>query len=261
MEKMSVFITGASSGIGKAYAFKLAQKGYDLILLARNIDKLKGIKNELKKLFNTNTKIISSDLSDINEINKAVKLIKSLDNLYILINNAGFGIPGEFSKIDLSKHLSMLNVHINATVSFSHAALIPMLKNNRGIIINVSSIASFLKRKGAVMYSSTKCFITSFSQSLSLEVKEKGIKVQALCPGYTYTEFHDRDAYKNFNRNSIPSFLWTNKEYVVESSLKALKHNKVIHVPGLKNKLFVILLKSRFFSPIINYVLKKIKHK
>ncbi len=118
-----------------------------------------------------------------------------------------------------------------------------MIKRNKGSIINVSSLASFYPLKGNTIYNATKNYLNMFSRSIQKELKDYNIKVQALCPGFTYTEFHDTDEFKDFNRSSVPKFLWMPAQDVAKRSLKALRKNKVIFIPGIKNRILAGLLK------------------
>ena len=251
MKKGIALITGASSGIGKAFAYRLGRMGYNLILVARREGRLIKMSSEMKKMYNVEVLPLKADLSREVEIKKVEKKIKEMKEIDFLVNNAGFGIPGLFSQVDIEKYINMINVHIIATVRLTHAVLPFMIERNRGIIINVSSMAGFIPRPGSTMYNATKSFLNLFSESLQMELKNTKIKIQSLCPGFTYTEFHDRDDFKNFNRNLLPRFLWMEAEDVVDESLKALKSKKVIFIPGFKNRVFYFFLKRKFLFNII----------
>lgn len=231
-------ITGASSGIGAAYARQLAEKGFDLILLARRKDRLQTLADKLQTDYSIRCEIIPADLSNGDEINKAADYIHHVDDLDILINNAGFATVGYFADIPLEKSLRMFHLHMTASLQLSHAALPGMLKRQRGAIINVSSMGAFMLTPGNVLYDATKSFLATFSENLALEVKDQGIKVQALCPGFTRTEFHEVGDFKNFDRSLIPDSLWMMPDEVVASSLKALEKNKdVVFIPDWKQRL------------------------
>ena len=233
-----VLITGASSGIGAAYARQLAEKGFDLILLARRKERLQSLADKLQSDYSIRCEIIPSDLSNCEEINKVVNYIHHANNLDILINNAGFATIGYFADIPLEKLMRMFHLHMTASLQLSHAALSGMLKRKRGAIINVSSMGAFMLTPGNVLYDATKSFLATFSENLALEVKDQGIKIQALCPGFTRTEFHEVGDFKNFNRSVIPDSLWMMPDEVVASSLKALEKNKdVIFIPDWKQRL------------------------
>ena len=172
-----VFITGASAGIGASYAKAFAENGFDLVLLARRRDRLQALANQLESDDSIRCDIISADLSEKEEIKKVAHHIRQIDNLDILINNAGFATIGYFADIPIEKSMRMFHTHMTATVQFTYAALKGMLKRKRGAIINVSSMGAFILTPGNVLYDATKSFLATFSENLWLEVRDKGIKV------------------------------------------------------------------------------------
>ena len=233
-----VFITGASSGIGASFAKAFAEKGFDLVLLSRREDRLQVLANQLESDDRVHCEIISADLSEKEEIQKVTKHIGQIENLDILINNAGFATIGYFADIPIEKSMRMFHTHMTAMVQFTHAALQVMLKRKRGAIINVSSMGAFMPKPGNVLYVATKSFLATFLESLWLEVRDQGIKVQALCPGFTRTEFHEVGDFKNFDKSAIPDSLWMMPDEVVRLSLKALNNSRsVVFIPGWKNRL------------------------
>ena len=215
-------ITGASAGMGFCFAKQLAQKGFDLILLARRRGRLQEIADKLASDYSIQCEIISADLSDIDSIKKTAALVKQIDNLDILINNAGFATIGCFADVPIEKTMRMFHLHMASCILLTHAGLSGMLKRKRGAIINVSSVAAFSLTPGNVMYDATKAFLNTFSENLMLEVKEAGIRIQALCPGFTRTEFHEVGDFENFDRSVVPDSLWMTPDDVVSLSLKAL---------------------------------------
>ena len=232
------FITGASAGIGLSFAKHLAQYGFDLVLLARRKDRLQAIADELESGNSIRCEIIQADLSEIGDITKAADYISQIDDLDILVNNAGFATLGYFADVHVEKSIRMLNVHITATMQFTHAAIKGMLERKRGAIINVSSMGAFTLTPGNVVYDSTKSFLNTFSENLKLEVQDMGIRIQALCPGLTRTEFHEVGDLKNYDRSAVPDSLWMSPDKVVSLSLKALeKDKKIIFIPGWKKRL------------------------
>jgi short-subunit dehydrogenase len=232
------FITGASSGIGLSFAKQLAQQGFNLILLARRKDRLKTIASELESQNSIRCEIIQADLSEIGDIKKAVDYSRQINDLDVLVNNAGFATLGYFADVPIEKSLGMLNVHLTATIQFTHTAIKGMLKRKRGAIINVSSMGSFLLSPGNVVYDATKSFLNTFSENLKLEMQDMDIRIQALCPGFTRTEFHEVGDLKNYDRKAIPDSMWMSPDKVVSLSLKALgKSKKIIFIPGWKKRL------------------------
>jgi len=236
-------ITGASAGLGASFATQLASRGYDLVLLARRRDRLKILADKLTAEYSVRCEIITADLSDMEAIRKVADYIRQMDHLDMLINNAGFATIGCFADVPLEKSMRMFHVHMTAPVILTHAALPGMLKRERGVVINVSSVAAFTLTSGNVMYDATKAFLSVFSENLLLEMKDAGIKIQALCPGFMHTEFHEVGDFKNFDTNVIPAFVWMSSDEVVSLSLAALERNKKpVFIPGWKNRLSIWLV-------------------
>ena len=242
-KQITALVTGASSGIGEAFARELASRNYDLIIVARRKHRLEELAEELKSSYPISIDAIVADLSAEKDIKQVEEHIKKIKNLDMLVNNAGFGTSGYFYDVSPEKSVNMINVHVLAATRFCRAALPGMIKRNKGSIINVSSLASFYPLKGNTIYNATKNYLNMFSRSIQKELKDYNIKVQALCPGFTYTEFHDTDEFKDFNRSSVPKFLWMPAQDVAKRSLKALRKNKVIFIPGIKNRILAGLLK------------------
>ena len=232
----SALITGASSGIGAEFARQLAQQGFDLILVARRKEKLESLSKSLQEQFSVNVEVLVADLSIISDNQKVISKITKLNNLDILINNAGFGMMKSFLQIERMKHVEMINVHFTSPVILSHTAIPGMAKRKRGIIINTSSMSAISKDSALVMYTTTKSAITIFSELLKVKLKGTGIHIQALCPGYTYSEFHDTDDMIGFQRSWIQPELWMEAKEVVSLSLDAVKSKSVIFIPGALNK-------------------------
>ena len=236
------FITGASAGLGASFAKHLASKGFDLALVARRRDRLQALADKLAAQHAIRCEVMTADLSRIEDIRKTADHIRQTENLDLLINNAGFASLGYFTDIPLEKAMRMFHLHMTAPVALTHAALPGMLKRKRGTVINVASLAAFIFTPGNVMYDSTKAFLAAFSENLMLEVKEAGIKIQCLCPGFTRTEFHEVGDLKNFDRSVIPAALWMSADDVVSLSLDALENSeKPFFIPGWKNRLVVWL--------------------
>jgi hypothetical protein len=231
-------ITGASSGTGAAFAKKLAARGYDLILIARRKNLLESLCNELETKYKIKAEYFIADLSVLEEVISVEEKIKTIDNLEILINNAGFGINNNFHESSIDEQVKMIQVHNVAVIKLTYSALPFMLKQRRGFIINVSSLAAFLISPENNLYCSTKAFINTFTESLHLELAGTGIKVQALCPGFTLTEFHQKLGYE-IDDPIFKKFM--SAEYVVDYSLRDLEENKVISIPGFKYKLIKLV--------------------
>ena len=235
-------ITGASSGIGAAFARRFANDGYDLILIGRRENLLEKLCKELAEEKGINADYMLIDLGNENELQLAEARIKNNPDLEILVNNAGVGGErGAFHKVAIESHVNMVQVHNIATLKLTHAVIPGLLAKGKGAIINVSSLASFLPSL-SVMYSATKVFLNYFSESLDFSLRDKGIKIQALCPGFTITDFHKKMGYGTDHPVYKRKFMTAEK--VVEASLKALKRGKVYCVPGFRNKFLVFLARN-----------------
>jgi len=229
-------ITGASAGIGAEFARQLASQGFGLILIARRKNKLEKLSKELHEEYSVFVEIFVGDLSELDDNHKIISKIKEIDNLDVLINNAGYGINKTFLQTDITQHINMINVHFTSAVMFCHAAIPGMTKRNRGVIINTSSTAAVNKSQMGVMYTSTKTALTVFSELLQEKIKDTNIYIQSLCPGFTYSEFHDTESMRGFQRTWFPKEAWMAAEDVVRLSLEAVKNKEVIFIPGKYNQ-------------------------
>ena len=228
-------ITGASAGIGRSYAEALARRGYNLVLLARSTARLEALGRDLAARHGVSVEAWTADLASDAGREDVAGRIAALPRLDLLVNNAGFATTGRLSRIPLEPQMEMLRLHVLAPMRLSTAALPRMIEHGAGGIINVSSIAGFLYGPGNVNYSATKAFLTSFSLGLDTEVSGAGIRVQALCPGFTHTEIHDEMPHV---KKQIPSWLWMQSDRVAEISLRQLEAGgPVICVPGARNRL------------------------
>jgi len=248
-------ITGASAGLGLCFANKLAEHGFDLVLIARRKERLQTIATKLESEYSVRCEIIPADLARVEDIEKVANRIKQISDLDILINNAGFGTLGNFADVPIEKDMRMIHVHMKAPVQFTRAALQIMRKRKQGVIINVSSIGAFILTPGNALYDATKSFLNTFSENLSLELQGLGIKIQALCPGFMSSEFHEVGDLKNFDKSVIPDSSWMTPESVVSQSLKALERNKkTIFIPGRKKRFLKWLYMN---SSLVRYVFQK----
>ena len=240
----TALITGASSGIGAVFARRLASQGYNLVLVARRETPLRNLSDEVQQSFHVTAQVLPADLSHPADVERVEKRISGITDLEILINNAGFGVPGRFTEIELERNVAMIQVHILATMRLCRTALPGMIARRRGSIINVSSIAAFMGSVRNATYSATKAYLNVFSEALQDELKGSGVRVQALCPGLTHTEFHDHPGYGDY-KTRIPEFLWMKAEDVVAESLAAIERGRVICIPGFKNRLIVAAIRNR----------------
>ena len=234
-------ITGASSGIGETFARKLASRGHDLLLIARRKERLEALCAELSRAHGVVAEAIPADLAVDEDVLRVAGRLKSEARLAMLVNNAGFGVAGRFFKTPVEDQERMHRVHVMATVRLTHAALEGMVARDSGAIVNVASVAAFARSQGNASYCATKSWMTVFSEALYLELKGAGsrVRIQALCPGFTRTEFHDT---MNVDKSKISSSLWMSAESVVDASLRGLERDKLFVIPGLPYKLVTAIL-------------------
>jgi short-subunit dehydrogenase len=235
-------ITGATSGIGRSFALKLAEKGYDLVLTGRRKKELNEVVEDISTKFNVRVETIIGDLTDEFCREKISNRIKSEHSIDLLINNAGFGIDHAFHRIALEDVHSMIMTHDMAAIDFIHAALPGMINLRKGAIINVSSFGLFFPGFTRSLYLATKSFIHYFTKALSMEVYPYGVRVQSLCPGMTYSDFHMRSGSESIKKVSGP-LPFMSPERVVTISLKALEEGSVVCIPGTLNKLMLVIAK------------------
>ena len=227
---MKALITGASSGIGRDMARVLSDKGYDLILVARNQKELEKLKKELK----TNIEIISLDLSSVENCKKLYEQVKE-ENVDILINNAGFGTIGAFRKTYMDKELSMIDLNIKAVHILTKLFINDFVKRDSGYILNVSSASAFQPGPLMATYYSTKCYVYHLTLAIYEELRRmnSNVKVSCLCPGPVNTNFQKR-ANCEFKLNALSS------EYVARYTIDKMFKNKLLIIPGIKIKLLYI---------------------
>ena len=225
---MKALITGASSGLGRDFAFKLAEKGYDLVLVSRDINALESIQSKIK----TNCEVLALDLSEKNNIHKLFS--KYEGQIDLLINNAGFGECNNFSKTDLENDINMINVNIIALHSLTKLFLKDFISRNKGQILNVASLAAFEPGPLMATYYATKSYVYSLTMAIYEELRREksNVKISVLCPGPTDTGFNAR-AHVKFSVKPMTS------DYVTSYALKKLKRNKLLIVPNIKMKLCV----------------------
>jgi uncharacterized protein len=235
MEKWAI-ITGASSGIGKALAFEFARNGYNLFLTARNEKRLRETAAECEEKFGVKSEIFPADLADSAAVESLVEAIsnRSCD---VLVNNAGFGVKGDFAETDLSEELKMLDVQLAAMLKLTKAVLPKMIGRKSGKILNVASVYSFAPVPRQSVYSASKAFILNFSSALNNELKEQNIQVSVVCPGITQTEFRQRAGIADKKDSGMTA------EKVAETAFREMMRGKHIIVPGFQNKIFAFLSK------------------
>jgi len=241
-DKKTALITGATSGIGAEFARHLASEGYDLIITGRRKKEIKKIADDISARYKVSVEVIIAELSDKGDMEKVAKRIGKITNLKFLVNNAGFGVEGAFHETDFFDHERMLLVHNLAVMKLTYAALPSMISSGGGSIINVSSISSRIFMPGFAMYNATKSFLVAFTETLHMELKKNNIKLQALCPGFTRTDFHSKMGYEESALPDRGFIRWMKTSDVVNISLKALNKGKVVCVPGFLNKFLYRLI-------------------
>ncbi|HBY60043.1 MAG TPA: short-chain dehydrogenase [Solibacterales bacterium] len=236
-------ITGASSGLGAEFAKQLAERNYDVWLIARRLDKLEGLAAELSAKHGVRAEAMRADLVDPADLERVAERIAGAESLDLLVNNAGFGTMGRFFDTGLAGQMTMHQLHVLATVRLAHAALPGLVRRRRGGIINVSSVAGFVVMPSNISYCATKAWMNRFTYGMRLELQAAGspVRVQALCPGFTYTEFHDT---LGMSRDPIPKSLWMSAEFVVRESLDGLERGTLYVIPGWRYKLLVAFLRA-----------------
>jgi short-subunit dehydrogenase len=236
--KPIALVTGATAGIGAAFAEHLAQLGHDLVITARDLARLEKSADELRSKHGVEVEIIKADLAT----NEGIKTIElRLENISrpieVLINNAGFGINKSFVVSERQSENDLLDVLVRAPLRFMHAVLPAMKERNSGTIINVASVASWI---AGGSYSAAKSYLTVMSESLHTELRGTNVKVHALCPGFTRTEFHQRGRMK---MSGLPEFLWLDAGAVVATAWRSSQKGKAISVPGSQYKLLTFLMR------------------
>lgn len=236
-QKEWVLVTGASSGIGYELSKLFAEKGYNLVLIARNIEKLNKISHELTLRFNTAIKVIQKDLSLLGSAEEVFHDVENSNiNVDILVNNAGLGATGLFHEIDYKKDMDMINLNITSLTILTKLFSKKMIKRKKGKILNVASTGSYQPGPYIAVYYATKAYVLSFSQAITNELKNYGISVTTLCPGATKTEFSKRAGKKDLQ-------LAMDAKTVAETAYHGLLKNKRLVIPGGNNKAAVVLSK------------------
>jgi uncharacterized protein len=234
-------ITGATAGIGAQYARLLAREGFDLILVARDKQRLSATAKVLSKEFGVKVELLPADLTKPPQLEKVRKrLSDSKKPVDVLVNNAGFGINKSFLDSEIKAEQALLDVLVTAPMRLTHAVLPVMLERNSGVIVNVSSVASWI---AGGSYSAAKSYLTVLTESLHTELRSTKVKISALCPGFTRTEFHQRGGMK---MKGLPNFMWLSAEQVVEKSWRDVNAGKVISIPGWQ---YLILSSISRFGP------------
>jgi short-subunit dehydrogenase len=226
-------VTGASAGIGAAFAAHLAREQYDLVVVARGHERLLALAQRLRERQGVQVEPLAADLGDPAQLRVVEELIAGDEGLELLVNNAGFGTFGRFAEAAVDHEDDEIRVNVVAVMRLTRAALPGMIARGRGAIINVSSMAAFQPAPYNATYGATKAFLNSFTEAIHEELRGTGVRVQALCPGFTRTDFQKR---AGIDVSNIPSFVWMTSDAVVEASLASLRRGDLVCVPGVTNR-------------------------
>jgi hypothetical protein len=226
-------VTGASSGIGRAFALALADRGHDLVVVARDTGRLEVLGQELHDAYGASTEVLPADLSDPTGLGEVeARLTDGARAVDLLVNNAGFGTSGQFAGLPIAREQQEIDVNVLALVRLTHAGLGGMVERGRGGVINVASIAGYQPTPRNAVYGATKAFVMSFSQAVHEELRGTGVKCMVLAPSFTRTEFQVR---AGFDSSEVPDFLWQDAATVVQHALRAYDKGRAVCVPGPLN--------------------------
>jgi uncharacterized protein len=244
MAKRTALITGASAGIGEAFANVFASEGFDVVLIARREDRLHVLAERLRTAYGGRADVIVADLSDPLAPQRIVAELADRGlHVDALVNNAGYGVPGAYLRSPWTTHNAMVQVMVTSVSELTHRLLPPMLERGYGRIINVASLAGLVPAPGGhTLYAATKSFLIKFSEALGHEVRSKGVYVTALCPGFTYSEFHDVTGTRE-QMKQLPSWMWLDAATVARQGYDAVMAGDPIYVNGGINKTIATLVR------------------
>ncbi|TQJ58652.1 hypothetical protein FBY30_0887 [Arthrobacter sp. SLBN-83] len=229
--RTTALVTGASAGLGHEFAKQLAAQGHDLVLVARNASRLAETAEDFRRQYGITAEVLPADLTQDDDVAAVVERLEDATRpVGILVNNAGIGLLHNFEDNHPAEEKKHLKLHAETSMLLTHAALRGMLERGEGRIINVASVAAFLPRG---TYSAAKAWLVSFSRWANLAYRKRGIKVTAVCPGFTHTEFHDR---MGMDKSVAPSWTWLRAERVVSEGLADNERGKAVSIPSKRYK-------------------------
>jgi uncharacterized protein len=236
MTAPTALVTGASSGLGLAFARRLAADGNDLVIVARDVARLDSVAQELRTSYGRQVEVLPADLADREQLQRVADRVADRERpVDLLVNNAGFGLGHGFLNGPLADQERQLDVLVRAVLVLSYAAAGPMRERGYGAIVNVSSVSGFVVMGS---YSAAKAWVTTFSEGLANELGPHGVQVTALCPGFVRTEFHQR---ADMRMSHVPRFGWLNAEDVVDAALADVRRGRVVSIPSARFKAAVAL--------------------
>lgn len=233
-------VTGANGGIGAAFARQLAKRGYGLALVVRESKRVETLVGELAERNQCEVRVIEADLGNSRSVDNLHASIQAIDDLSLVVNNAGLASWGHFRDLDFEKELQIVRVNVESMMKITRSALTKMRESGRGAIINVASMSGMIGQPYSATYCASKAFMIHFSESINEELRGSGIVVQALCPGFTRTPIFEKHG---VDSSKIPSIVFMDADHVVRCSLKALKKGSAICIPGWRNKLSGLLIR------------------
>ena len=245
MTRRLSLVTGASPGIGAASARVFASKGYDVALTARRADRLEALADEIRLRFGVEAFSIPADLATPGTPDAILAAVHEQGrHVDALVNNAGYGLPGAYVATSWSAQAAFLQLMLASVCELTHKVLPGMVDRRFGRIVNVASLAGLVPgAAGHTLYGATKSFLVKFSQSLHLECRDTGVHVSALCPGFTYSEFHDANGTRDRVSSRMPEWMWLGADEVAQIGYEAVEANRAVAVSGAPNKAIAALAK------------------
>ncbi|WP_069814550.1 SDR family NAD(P)-dependent oxidoreductase [Streptomyces sp. TP-A0874] len=234
----TALITGATAGIGAAFARRLAADGHDLVLVARGAARLRELAVDLHDRHGVEAEVLVADLSQESGITAVeTRLADRRNPVDLLVNNAGFGIRGRYLEVPMAEELTMLKVHCEAVLRLTSAAAEAMRERRRGAVVNVASVAAFVPRG---TYGASKAWVVQFTQGVARDLAGTGVRLMALCPGFVRTEFHQR---AGMDADRIPGWMWLDADRLVAAALRDLARGRTVSVPDPRYKAITGLLR------------------
>ena len=234
MDQPIAVVTGASAGIGEAFARALAARRHDLVIVARNETRLAELAGEIRREHGVAIEVLGADLeTDEGVARVEARLRREEHPAELLVNNAGFGTTGAFHSLPIDGEVAEIRLNVLALVRLTHAAVAPMVARGHGGVINVSSVGAYQPTPHSATYSATKAFVSSFTNAIHEELHGTGVKAMVLAPGFTHTKFHERAQVDNTSK--MPEFLWQSAYEVVAAALKAYDRGRAVCIPGALN--------------------------
>jgi len=260
MGRRLCLVTGASAGIGEAFARLYARRDHDLVLTARRTLRLETLAQQLRELHGVEVDTVTADLAEPGAVDRIIAAIEARGReVDVLVNNAGYGLPKAYAETTWSDQQAFLQVLLTSVCEMTHKLLPGMLSRGYGRIINVSSLAGVIPgMPGATLYGPTKAFLVRFSEALHVETLGTGVHVTALCPGFTWSEFHDANGTRA-EADQLPKWMWLDADTVVELGWRAVEANRPVRVTGGVNTLIAAICKVVPDAWVLGFVGRRAK--